>query len=168
MTDALTYSTRSIAPVAGLSALMKRALRVMAVIALAAICTASTQERASAGVSTGSMDAAAIDSIAIDWQTGYAIHGFDPVAYFTEGTAIPGDAAFEAQWRGVVWLFSNAGNRDAFVAAPAVYAPALGGHAPEMAAKGHAAPGNPYHWTIEAGRLHLFRSPRTLSAFASR
>ncbi len=168
MTATLTVPALSMAPFTSLSALMRRTLRVIAFVGLAAICTASTQEGASAGISTISANAVAVDSIAIDWQTGYAINGFDPVAYFIEGAATSGDPAFEAHWRGAVWMFSSAGNRDAFVADPTVYAPVFGGHDPEMAARGHAAHGNPYHWMIEAGRLYLFRGPRTLSAFASR
>ena len=39
---------------------------------------------------------------------GLALHGHDPVAYFTEGKAVPGVARFEHQWNGARWRFANA------------------------------------------------------------
>lgn len=143
-------------------------LRLAAMAGLAALCTASTEKPAEAGVTVGMTGPAIIETVAVDWQTGYAINGFDPVAYFIDGAAIQGKPDYEAQWKGAVWMFRNAGNRDAFVAAPHVYAPLHGGHDPEMAARGHIAHGNPLHWTIEGGKLRLFRSPTTRRAFAQR
>lgn len=58
---------------------------------------------------------------------GVAIGGYDTVAYFTEGEAIPGDPAFTHDWNGATWHFASAGNRDLFIGDPEAYAPQFGG-----------------------------------------
>ena len=50
---------------------------------------------------------------------GVAIHGYDPVAYFTEGKPVLGSAAHSHEWNGVTWHFASAEHRDAFAAKPA-------------------------------------------------
>ena len=44
--------------------------------------------------------------------TGVVLHGYDPVAYFTEGKPIAGDEQFSAEYGGGKYLFSTAANRD--------------------------------------------------------
>ena len=74
---------------------------------------------------------AATDSqLAINTDTGLAISGFDPVAYFTEGKALFGLPEFELKLDGAVWRFSNEGNRGAFEKHPEVYAPRFAGYDP--------------------------------------
>ena len=109
--------------------------------------------------------ASANERIVTDWQTGIAISGYDPVAYFVEGQAVAGRAEYEAQWNGVVWRFRNLGNRDAFVNGPTVYAPEFGGHDPVAIADGYVARGNPLIWAVQGGELHLFNSVANLDAF---
>ena len=58
---------------------------------------------------------------------GVAIHGHDPVAYFTVGAPTLGNSAFTAKHNGVTYQFANAANRTAFQADPAKYAPQFGG-----------------------------------------
>ncbi len=57
-----------------------------------------------------------------------AIGGYDTVAYFTVGKPVKGSKEFTHQWNGASWLFSSAGNRDLFKAAPEKYAPQYGGY----------------------------------------
>jgi YHS domain-containing protein len=64
----------------------------------------------------------------INTEHGYAIKGFDPVAYFTVGEPVKGDNRFSYQWKGATWLFSNEGNRELFMNAPERYAPQYGGY----------------------------------------
>src|SRR3546814_3418043 len=56
-------------------------------------------------------------------EDGLAIHGYDPVAYFTDGKPVEGKAEFTHSYEGTVWRFATAANRDAFAADPALYAP---------------------------------------------
>lgn len=89
-------------------------------------------------------------------EDGLAIRGYDPVAYFTQGQPVAGDPAHTAEWRGAVWRFASAENREAFLADPEAYAPAYGGFcAWAVAAKGKLYSTQPDNWTIHDGRLFL-------------
>jgi len=94
--------------------------------------------------------------IVVDWHSGLAIGGYDPVAFFTDRRPIAGSAAFELRYGGVVWRFSNAGNRAAFARRPDVYMPQYGGYDPTGVARGVAVPGSPDLWAIVGERLFLF------------
>ena len=100
--------------------------------------------------------AGATEQIVVDWHTGLAISGYDPVAFFTDGKATAGSAEFELRYGGTIWRFSNIGNRDAFAARPDVYMPQYGGYDPLGVAGGVAVAGNPNLWTISGERLFLF------------
>ncbi len=58
---------------------------------------------------------------------GVAIHGYDPVAYFTEGRPIAGQEAFSHRWQNATWLFANEAHRELFQQNPEKYAPQYGG-----------------------------------------
>jgi hypothetical protein len=68
--------------------------------------------------------AATTQRLVVDPHSGLAIAGFDPVAYFTDGEALPGNGAFEHPFGGAVWRFRSEGNAAAFAADPDVYVPA--------------------------------------------
>ena len=72
--------------------------------------------------------AATTEHIVADRNSGLAIHGFDPVGYFTEGSPTLVKGEFEYRHGGVVWRFRNAGNLSAFAADPDVYMPRYGGY----------------------------------------
>lgn len=92
----------------------------------------------------------------VDWHSGLAIGGYDPVAYFTDHKAVLGSGGFELSYGGVVWRFCNAGNRAAFAERPDVYVPQYGGYDPISVARGLAVAGNPGVWTVVGDRLFLF------------
>ncbi len=93
-----------------------------------------------------------------DAENGFAIGGFDPVAYFVEGQARQGIAGQEFDWQGVSWRFANEGNRAAFAADPEIYSPRFGGFDPVAVGRGNPAEGNPQIWVIHEGNLMLFYS----------
>ena len=107
-----------------------------------------------AGPPTGR--AAATERIVVDWHTGLAIDGYDPVGFFTDGKPVPGNADFELRYDGAVWRFANIGNRAAFAASPDVYMPRYGGYDPLGIAHGVAVAGNPNAWLIADNKLFLF------------
>jgi hypothetical protein len=111
--------------------------------------------------------AATTEQIVNDRNSGLAINGFDPVAYFIDGTAVPGNDAFEHTFAGVAWRFHNEGNRAAFIAEPEVYIPRFGGYDPVAVARGVAVPGDPRLWLMSEERLYLFHTPEARGAFAS-
>lgn len=105
------------------------------------------------------------ERVVADWRTGLALHGFDTVAYFTDGAPRPGRPELEYAYAGVTWRFRNEGNRAAFSARPDVYMPQFGGHDPIAIAQGAATPGHPELWLIRRGRLYLFHSSEAREAF---
>ncbi len=57
-----------------------------------------------------------------------AIHGYDPVAYFTNNQAVEGMPKFTANYEGAIYHFASESNRDRFKADPERYAPQFGGY----------------------------------------
>jgi hypothetical protein len=112
-----------------------------------------------------SIQAATTEQIVADRHSGLAINGFDPVAYFLDGTATLGKDAFEHTFGGVVWRFHNEGNRAVFIADPETYIPRFGGYDPVAVARGVAVPGDPRLWLMADERLYLFYSPEAQNSF---
>ena len=115
----------------------------------------------------GPIGAATTERVVVDRNSGLAISGFDPVAYFTDAQALRGKDELEQAVAGVVWRFRSAGNRAAFMADPDVYLPRFGGYDPVGVARGLAVAGNPRLWFIGGERLYLFFSEETRKEFAS-
>jgi len=97
-------------------------------------------------------------------ETGFAVSGYDVVAYFgleqsPVGTAQPegvkGDASITAEYNGATFAFSTEGNRDAFLRDPAKFAPQFDGHCAYGVSKGGKVPANPNLWRIVDGKLYL-------------
>ena len=86
---------------------------------------------------------------------GPALHGYDPVAYFTEGVARQGSRQFTHQWNGVTWLFASAANRDRFSHTPEVYAPQFGGYCAWAVSRNYTADVDPQAFEIVGGKLYL-------------
>ena len=111
--------------------------------------------------------AATTEQIVVDRNSGLAISGFDPVAYFIDRAAVPGKGQFEHAFAGAVWRFRNEGNRAAFAADPDFYLPRFGGHDPVGVARGVAVPGDPRLWLMVGDRLYLFHTAQARAAFAT-
>jgi hypothetical protein len=115
---------------------------------------------------TGATLAQAVEKpILVNPNTGLAISGFDPVAYFTDGKPVFGRPDLELRVEGVVWRFRNTGDKAAFADHPEVYTPRFGGYDPVAAANGNSVPGHPLFWAISGERLYLFYSAETREAF---
>lgn len=88
---------------------------------------------------------------------GLALDGYDPVAYFTEGKAIPGNKQFRVQSGHAVYYFSSAKNKELFSQNPEKFKPEYGGWcAYAMGAKGEKVPIDPETFKIVNGKLYLF------------
>lgn len=86
---------------------------------------------------------------------GIAIHGFDPVAYFSEKKPVQGSAVHSLVHEGATYRFSTAGNMKTFKANPAKYLPAYGGYCAFGVSVGAKFDGDPRYWKIVDGRLYL-------------
>lgn len=86
---------------------------------------------------------------------GFAINGYDPVAYFTQSEPVKGDDAFTTEWMGAMWKFASAENMAMFEANPEGYAPQYGGYCSYAVSRGYTASTSPNAWTIYEGKLYL-------------
>ncbi len=114
------------------------------------------RHRISAAV-VGLMSAMPVPALAGEFNEtdGVAIKGFDPVAYVTERAAVPGRAEFSSVYGGSTFHFRDAGNRDAFIANPAKYAPQYGGYCAYGVARGYKAATTPEAFSVIDGKLYL-------------
>lgn len=97
----------------------------------------------------------AIDPVNKSFLRGIAIHGHDPVAYFTEGKPVEGSRTYSYAWKGATWYFANAQNRDLFAKNPEKYAPQYGGYCAYAVSQGTTADIDPEAWRIVDGKLYL-------------
>lgn len=88
-----------------------------------------------------------------------AIHGFDPVAYFTQGQARVGQAVFSYKYGEGVYRFVSEENKKKFAAAPQRYAPQYGGYCAYGTALGAKFDGDPRLFTIVDGKLYFNLNP---------
>ncbi len=86
---------------------------------------------------------------------GVAIHGYDPVAYFTMSRPVEGDAAIASVLEGATFRFASAEHKALFDADPEKYAPKYGGYCAYAVSKGATATTVPEAWSIRDGRLYL-------------
>ncbi|MVO16064.1 YHS domain-containing (seleno)protein [Parasedimentitalea huanghaiensis] len=96
--------------------------------------------------------------------TGYAVSGYDVVAYrslpqSTVGTSqpsgVPGKSSLTAEHNGATFAFATEANRAAFLSDPDYYAPQYDGHCAYGVSKGGKVPGNPNLWRIVDDKLYL-------------
>lgn len=111
------------------------------------------------------LNAATDNRLTVNPDTGLAISGFDPVAYFTDGKAMFGRPDIELNQDGVIWRFGNDGNRGAFQLHPEVYAPRFGGYDPVAITRDRSIRGHPLFWVVVGQRLYFFYSEKTRLTF---
>ncbi|KEJ89779.1 YHS domain-containing (seleno)protein [Sulfitobacter donghicola] len=97
-------------------------------------------------------------------ETGFAVSGYDVVAYFSlpqnalgqqQTAPVEGNKSITAEHNGATFAFSTEANREAFLANPTKYAPQYDGHCAYGVAKGGKVPGNPTLWRIVDDKLYL-------------
>jgi YHS domain-containing protein len=92
-------------------------------------------------------------------KSGVAVHGYDPVAYFTDGKPVKGTAERSFAVDGVTYWFANDQNLAAFKAEPAKYAPQYGGYCAYGVAQGYKPDIDPTAFKVVEGKLYLNLSP---------
>ncbi len=104
-------------------------------------------------------------------ETGYAVSGYDVVAYHsltqvvvgkTQPKAVPGKKSITAEHNGAKWAFANEENRAKFLANPDKFAPQYDGHCAYGIAQGGKVPANPNLWRIVDGKLYLNITPNVV------
>ncbi len=86
---------------------------------------------------------------------GLAIHGYDVVAYFTQGQPTVGDAQYSVAHNDATYRFSSQAHLDTFKGNPEKYAPLYGGYCAYGVSVGAKFDGDPHLWKIVDGALYL-------------
>jgi YHS domain-containing protein len=86
-----------------------------------------------------------------------AIGGYDTVAYFTVGKAVPGNLEYQTVWHDARWQFANKEDLELFKANPEKYAAQYDGHCALGVAyqNGHKDTVDPEAFTIVNGKLYI-------------
>ena len=104
-------------------------------------------------------------------ETGYAVSGYDVVAYHglkqnpvgqKQPHAVKGSTKHVVEYNGAKWAFSSAENAATFKANPAKFAPLYDGHCAYGLAQGGKVPANPNLWRIIDGKLYLNITPNVV------
>ncbi|MEO0827061.1 MAG: YHS domain-containing (seleno)protein [Cyanobacteria bacterium J06639_16] len=98
-------------------------------------------------------------------ELGRALRGYDPVAYFEDGQAIPGKEAYKLEWQEAIWSFSSSDNRDTFASNPERYAPANGGYCTFGIVLSKKFDGDPQIWLIHEQKLYVFLNSDVKTTF---
>ena len=86
---------------------------------------------------------------------GLAVHGYDVVAYFTEGAPTIGNAKYSTVYKNATYRFASKGNLKAFEKDPERYMPQYGGYCAYGVSVGAKFDGDPHLWRIVEGKLYL-------------
>ncbi|HSR54160.1 MAG TPA: YHS domain-containing (seleno)protein [Acidobacteriota bacterium] len=88
-----------------------------------------------------------------------ALHGFDAVAYFTDGAAKLGKAEFSVAHQGATYRFVSQSNKRMFERNPAGYLPQYGGYCAYGTFKGKKFDGDPRLFKVVNGKLYFNLNP---------
>ena len=84
-----------------------------------------------------------------------AIKGYDAVSYFTKGKPTKGRNKYTTTYKGAIYQFSSASNRDRFKDSPDQYAPQYGGYCAMGVALSQKLDTDPSAWRIVDDKLYL-------------
>ena len=96
-----------------------------------------------------------------------ALHGYDPVAYFTDNEAVRGNKRILERLGGATYYFASRGSRYEFLRDAPRYQPQFGGYCATSMAMGRLEDINPRLFVIYEGKLYLFSSPEAEARFMS-
>ncbi len=86
-------------------------------------------------------------------QSGTALQGYDPVAFFTDGKPAAGKEEFHSSYHDATYRFASAEHQQMFEKDPAKYEPQFGGYCAYGVTQGHLAPVKVDAFQIVDGRL---------------
>jgi YHS domain-containing protein len=96
-----------------------------------------------------------------------ALHGYAPVAYFTDNEAVRGNKRILERLGGATYYFASRGSRYEFLRDAPRYQPQFGGYCAASMAMGRLEDINPRLFVIYEGKLYLFSSPEAEARFMS-
>lgn len=125
---------------------MKLTRTLLAAVLGATLLTATTAVQA--------YDVTSPAAVNVDTQ-GVGLHGYDPVAYFSDQAPAIGLAAYHASYDGVRYHFASRAHQQQFQANPAAYVPQFGGFCAMGVALGKKLDGDPLAWKVVDNKLYL-------------
>ena len=96
---------------------------------------------------------------------GIALHGFDPVAYFTQNKAVKGDWQLTTVYQGVTYEFASKEDQAIFQANPEKYVPQYGGFCAFATSVGAKADADPQQFVVSGGKLYVNNNPEAEKRF---
>ena len=99
--------------------------------------------------------------------SGVVLHGYDPVAYFTEHAAVQGDSKYKTRYGGSTFYFASDANKKLFKKDPAKYAPQYGGYCAMAVSMGQLEDADPKMFTIHNDKLLVQRNEKAHQMFMS-
>ena len=97
---------------------------------------------------------------------GVGLHGYDPVAYFTDGKAVKGDPQYHSKYDGATYYFQSADDKEVFDKEPERYAPEYGGYCAMAMAMGKLEDADPNYFLVYEGKLFLQRNEKAHMMFS--
>ena len=97
---------------------------------------------------------------------GIGAHGYDPVAFFTEGKANRGDSQWRSAYGGATYYFQSNSNREMFDKDPGKYAPQYGGYCAMAMTMGKLEDVDPTFFVVHDGKLLLQRNEKAHLMFS--
>ncbi len=98
-------------------------------------------------------------------KSGLALEGYDPVAYFTDGEPVKGDAKHTSLFRGASYRFASAEHKSMFDQDPRKYEPQFGGYCGYAASINKVSTVDPTIFQVVEGRLVLQHTKKALDLF---
>jgi YHS domain-containing protein len=98
---------------------------------------------------------------------GVVLHGYDPVAYFTQNAAVKGDPKYKATYKGSTFYFASDTNKKLFQKDPSKYAPQYGGYCAMAVSMGQLEDADPTMFTIHNDKLLVQRNEKAHQMFLS-
>lgn len=88
-------------------------------------------------------------------RKGVILKGYDPVAFYTENKPVQGSPAFQIKYKGAIYYFESAANKNIFEQNPEHYIPQFGGFCAYAVSLGKTADIDVQTFSIVQGRLLL-------------
>jgi YHS domain-containing protein len=101
----------------------------------------------------------------LNLEDSIALHGYDPVAYFTDNRSVKGSKRIIERLGGAEYHFASSGNRYEFLRDAPRYQPQFGGYCVTSMAMGRLEDISPQLFLIYDGKLYLFNNQEFMDLF---
>jgi YHS domain-containing protein len=98
-------------------------------------------------------------------ESGVALNGYDPVAFFTDKKPVNGNFKISATHRGATYFFASEDHKATFEGNPDKYAPQCGGYCAFGVSVGALFPVDINTWQVRNDKLYLNLNPGILAMF---